>query len=341
MKRLFFILTVIVLSVSLFAVSVFGASDKVFLDYNDYLKSVIVQGDQDLVKFGFPLSTFKCDTYNYNTKQYLTIKNGAQMTATLVAGNQYRITFYSPYMLINNIPDNTWISASFELSLSNYLGSNNALLNVGMSYFDRNGDFITQVNGSMREVAVNSTTYTDTIVTRDIADAYGVQIFYQFNYYVVENSAQATITLLDNNFSCSISSIYRENMLENKNNQLLGAIEEQLQANGDKLDDIINGSVDSVQPDGSGSIGDLNDAENGVIEDAQAGIDQAETLFNNAPGIVALYATGFYFMSNVLEHFIGVGWLSGVVSVSLALGLLAFIINISVAVIKKGERGSK
>lgn len=344
MKRTILIISIFAVIISCFCFSVGATSSKEFLDYNDFLESVTVVGEEDLVTWSFPLSFYSCDTYNITTKQYQTIKQSNSMTASFVAGNQYRVSFYSPYLAIDNIPSNTSISAQFELDLTRVLGDNKALLNVGASYFDENGNFIKQVNGSMREVGLETGLYTDMIVSRDIAGAVGVQIFYQFNYYVVDYSGTATISLVDSEFSCAISSLYRENALNNKQNKLLSAIEDQLEQNGAKLDQIIDGSVDSVAPDGADKVGDLSGLEDNLMNDSQQGFDEADYIFNNAPGFVALYSSGFLFMSAVIEHIYSAGWLSGILTVSLSLGLFAFIANIASNVFKssitsKGKGG--
>ena len=170
-----------------------------------------------------------------------------------------------------------------------------------------------------------------------------------------DNRYDYWIEIMTMSCQMSISSAYRMYEEANQeNNKLLHEISKQLQnqgmtldqvleqnkSNGDKLDQIIEGTVVPSAPVGSDKVEDLGELEDGLMDSAQDGLDQADTIFNSAPGIVALYATGFLFMSSVIEHVASAGWISGIITVSLALGLLGFIANIAVAVVRGRSGGS-
>lgn len=341
MKRILFLLTTLCVVVSCFVFSAGAVSDKEFLDYNDYLTSVEVIGSEDIVKWSFPLNMYSGDIYNETGKFYNTIvSSNNAMTATFVNGNSYRITFYSPYLSIDNIPTSTTISAHFELNLSRGLGNDDAVLNVGASYFDADGNFIKQINGSMRSVGFESDVYVDMLVTQDIPNAVGVQIFYQFNYFkssVVTGTS--TISLVDSSFTCAISSLYRESAIANKTNKLMNEVNKQLEANGEKLDEIINGDVSSEAPAGSDKLDDFLEVEEELLDQTQDGFDQADILFNQAPGIIMLYASAFLFVSNVLEKIALAGWLQNILTISVSLGLIGFILNLTATALRNNGRG--
>lgn len=107
----------------------------------------------------------------------------------------------------------------------------------------------------------------------------------------------------------------------------------------DKLDQIINGTVTPEPPAGSDSVGDLDDIEGGLKDDTAAGREEAEEIFNESSGLVASHISGFLFLSNVIERFMSVGWLRGILVISLSLGILGFLANIAMIAGRNGRDG--
>lgn len=341
MKRIFLYLSVFAVVISCIVFPVGAVSSKNFLDYNDYITNVTVDGNNDLCQWEFPVSMYSSDIYNETGKYYNSINSTNVASATFYANNSYRVSFYSPHFLIDNIPIDTTITTWFFLDATNYIGSDTASLNVGVSYFDKDGNFIRQINNILKEVPLGTGSYVDTVIRKDIPNAYGVQIFYQFNYFVASVSTQCTITLESSVFEASISSVYRQSQASSKTNRLLEEVNNQLVSNGDKLDEIINSTVQPSAPQESDKVGDLGNLEESIMDSAQDGADKVDVLFNDAPQIFALYASAFFMISTFIERFFSVGWVSNILTVSLALGFLGFIINLGVAVISKGGNSGK
>lgn len=90
---------------------------------------------------------------------------------------------------------------------------------------------------------------------------------------------------------------------------------------------IINSIINSRPPSGSGSIGSVDDAEDSLKDSVSMGSDLADDIFNESSGLILAHVNAFFFLSNVFERMISVGWLRGVLVISLSLGLLGFIAN--------------
>lgn len=341
MKRIFFLLATLCVVVSCFVFSV-GATSISFLDYNDYLINVTASGANDICTWQLPLSMYYCDIYCDDTKTYIARYDGNSMTAYLEKGKSYRITFYSPYLILDNIPDDTRIWVEFDMDRSVSDGNNFAYLNVGSSYFNKDGQFIKQINGAGQNIPIGGDSdgmYYDDVIKRNVVGAHGVQIFYQFNGYIPEHNAYVTYSLESSIFEASISSAYRAYAESQKTNKLIDEVNKQLEANGEKMDEIINGDASAEAPAGSDKVNDFLEVEEELLDQTQDGFDQADILFNQAPGIIMLYASAFLFVSNVLEKIALAGWLQNILTISVSIGLIGFILNLTATALRNSGRG--
>lgn len=92
---------------------------------------------------------------------------------------------------------------------------------------------------------------------------------------------------------------------------------------------IIEGIVNANPPSGYGTIIDLDELESLLNGQTQNGFDEADQIFNDSSSLIASHFSGFLFLSAVLERFIAVGWMRGILTVSLSLGILGFAANIA------------
>lgn len=91
---------------------------------------------------------------------------------------------------------------------------------------------------------------------------------------------------------------------------------------------IIDGIVNGIAPPGYDSMNGLGDLEDYLQDNTSSGRVEAEEIFDKSPGLVVTHASGFLFLSNVIERMLSVGWLDGILTISLSLGILGFIGNI-------------
>lgn len=108
----------------------------------------------------------------------------------------------------------------------------------------------------------------------------------------------------------------------------LSALTDKLDTTNRLLEDIKNGTVDGTPPSGSDSVGDLESAEGALKNDTVAGREHANQIFNGSFEPILDNTSGFLFWVKTIEGLVGVGWLKGILTVSLALGIFGFLCNI-------------
>lgn len=139
----------------------------------------------------------------------------------------------------------------------------------------------------------------------------------------------------------SISSLYRLQAESGRTNELLDEVSSQLEANGDKLDEIINGEVEPTPPAGSGSVGDLDDLESGLRDDSQAGLDQGLAMQQSALDIFSQYASAFAVSGLIFNTFANIPFFSFILYISVALGIFGLLVNLGVDASLASSRAKK
>lgn len=358
-KRFIPLAVAVALLIPVFLIPVGASSDPVPWNYMDYVTNVTVDGENDIVEFDVPLDFSYIAVYNRELDY-----REASKTGFLAGEFPQPLTEYSMY--INPI------DSKHPLSVKNIPKGAILTLDLKVDFvpdeFNINWDF---PSGQVDVYYMNDD-FKD-LARETIAVEFSPEMTIPFEFFRGYNlgSCIAIVISFDNikpflwedytytveitrmHCEMSISSLYRLPEITQQNNKLMTQINKKLDEQGilledlmkeqgetnDKLDQIIEGTVAPSAPVGSDSVGDLGDLEDDLFNSAQDGLDQADNIFNNAPGIVALYSSGFLFMANVIEHFSSAGWISGILTVSLALGLLGFIANIAVAVVRSSAKG--
>ena len=338
MKRILILICVASIVVSLFAFNAFGAetSDNGFnvIDYNDYITNLKVDGDNDIVTVIFPDDM-------YSTTQ--TDINGTSYGRGVLSGNLYMIANDSQsnvnacincpggavggnYLDLSNIPDGSIFSTKNKVSLNEH----NSYIDFELTYhsriayFDEKFSWIKNQSSSPINIRYEEDVW-DYELTYEIAINKPDNAKYCFTYFFFDvwaHSLYDEISVISYEFekpklTMSISSLYRLQEQTGKTNQILGNIE-----------DAINGEATPVAPENSESVGDLSDLEDSLTQDTEQGREEAEIVFNESSDIVLSHIQGFFFLGMVIEWIFGVGWLRGVLTVSLSFGIFAFIVNI-------------
>lgn len=233
------VLCLILVCPAVFTVSAAG------VDYKDYISNIEVDGDNDLVTVTIPAN-----------KQYWLFKNATDNSNRILGENGYldfecdvgdkielMLYVFDPYLNLADIPNNTAFSFGFRF---NWLGSYTdgmALPYVIMQqmYYDDNmsnlgdgsfsfgsvplsGDF--QGTGSILKVRPSGT------ATRMEFRLTMVDFIAGSNWFEFQ-ALPFTMTM-------SISSLYRLQQETGRTNELLEAVEDKLEQNGQKLEDILN-----------------------------------------------------------------------------------------------------
>ena len=97
--------------------------------------------------------------------------------------------------------------------------------------------------------------------------------------------------------------------------------------------------------DGSG-LTDYEGAEKDLLNSQQSALDQSTSILNGVGGSLSKFQNGFIVVGNIFNQLIGVEWVDTLITVSLALGIVAFLLNITPSLVKrfanrsdKGEGG--
>lgn len=118
------------------------------------------------------------------------------------------------------------------------------------------------------------------------------------------------------------------------------AIEEMTERLEDAIDrqtqELTEGWVPSPStPAGSGAITDYEDAEQALLQSQQGGVDAAGSLFDSLGSNLLRFKNGFGFITALFGRIVDNTWISTILYSSLALGIVAFLLNITPSLIRK------
>lgn len=344
LKRIFPLVAVLALLMALVAVPVSAAGEYQIVDYNDYKANADVNEDEDTVSIQFPSHMVGIDytIFGPNGKTSGSVAGG-DVNVTLYKGYDSYIHYQMPFfadgylMDFQNIPDGSVFRTSLEFcfmfaddvrygTFSGHLLAQIEYYDADFNYVgtDYGQDIFIQDGGVDTHISYYSTSI---IVDKPQGAVYGYVSFPcnawtvtgAYGYYPVSfNFYNVTLDM-------SIDSLYLLWEETGRTNEL--------------LEDIINGEVTPEAPAGSESVGELDDIEGALKDDTAAGREEAEQIFNESSGLVASHISGFLFLSDVIERFISVGWLRGILTVSLSLGIFGFIANIAMIAARNGRDG--
>ena len=95
-------------------------------------------------------------------------------------------------------------------------------------------------------------------------------------------------------------------------------------------DELINGWKPKPQkPSGSGTVESTNDLEHQISENAQAGIDQSNSLFGSFGDTLSILTSGMVFVTGLFNTMLGkMQFLESLAIIGLVLGIIGFILNL-------------
>lgn len=110
----------------------------------------------------------------------------------------------------------------------------------------------------------------------------------------------------------------------------------------DSVEQITGGwTPDSQLPAGGGSVGDLENTENSIWESASGGTTSFNSFINGLPQIISKYGTGFAIILYMWDRFVSVSWVNSILTVSLTLGVCAFLFGLTSLISSRMRRGGK
>ncbi len=215
------------------------------LDYNDYVTDVVVDGDNDLVTVTIPASLAYMRIYDYTDKAEIYEGYGANHSIELTAEHEYGFQLFPlgyPWSVdggldLDLIPDGTLATIDFDMivGVTDQLPMNATFYTI---YRDSGGS---SVNSSYVDYEFSgATTFSGTI--SDSTSSAAIVQYENVVFFQVPFDESGAFIIHDTVLTMSISSLLRQQQISGKTNKLLDEVNKQLEANGQKLDQIINGN---------------------------------------------------------------------------------------------------
>lgn len=350
-KRIFPLVSI--LSLLLFVIA-FPAGAKtvdgrIVLDYNDYVSNAVTDGDNDVVTITLPDNLYGLSMYDYYGYRSEVGQTVGDITVSKSDSINETVGFYYPgggvtstYLDASNIPDgsvislntNIWIDPNYDYSGENLAQTEvNVDIYAAVEYMDSDFNYLANTsddyasNATVRSGGHTFTEKSNIVINKPAGTKY-LNIHVRFTVVRVVDGDLFRLYFSFNapKLNMSISSLYRQQEQTGKTNQL--------------LDDIVNGEVSAKPPENAGAVGGLEDAENALKDNTASGREEAEQVFNESWNLVAAHTSAFLFLGFVIERFMMVGWIKGILTVSLSLGILGFLANI-VMISGRNDRGAK
>lgn len=320
------------------------------IDYNDLISNIVVDGDNDLVTITVPSEYLLTQIVDGGTGAALVTNAGGTASYSVTSGYPYTVIFYAfqngtDHLLLDNIPNVTTVSYDFYISNSGGLGYETPTVYSDWYFFDSNSQYL----GMSRTEHGNHTLTGEHSFTQIISKVSGtISGSCNFTFYQLKplSSGTLSVVLRSLKLTFTISSLYRLQQESGKTNKILSAVEVKLAEQGqtleevlgaqqdtnDKLDDIIGGSVDPESPSGSDIVGDLDDAESQIRDDASSGLQQGEQVQQNALQVLGQYLSAFACVSWIFDRFATIPFFSGLLALSFSLGICGAILGLGFSV---------
>ena len=349
-KRILVIASCVALLVCSFALPASATA----LDYNDYITNIQVDGDNDIVTVTIPLQ---------GNTQYALYENsnlignifGNEIVGQFKYGNSYNLYIMpTPFdsVLLSNIPSGTTVSYDYYIT-ENYPTYNTPIVLFKVYYYMADGSTIIKSYELDRSPFEWAFPIESTLDIPDGAVSFSTEVGF-LNFSPANDKAViyvATFGLKSYTLTMTISSLYRLQQQTGQTNVILKEVEKQLADQGktldevlgaqkdtnDKLDGIINDKVDSTPPSGGGAVGDLDDAEGQIRDDAQSGLDQGLDVQQSALQILQQYWSAFACVGWIFNKFADLPFFSGLLYVSFALGISGSILGLGLSLARGGD----
>ncbi|MBQ7331394.1 MAG: hypothetical protein IJW94_06350 [Oscillospiraceae bacterium] len=293
------VLCLVLVCPAVFTVSAAG------VDYKDYISNIEVDGHNDLVTITIPASeqywVWQDLTAGYPAQ---TFPNGwLDFQGELVEGSdvdyhKYRIQLhpFTGRLNLDDIPNNAQYTAGFRFHYTWNTGYETPYVSCNEQYYSASGSWLGQIqNGVGWEPFDANAIYEvsgkldkDGPYSNGVTELAGsVDLFLQLNEFSPLSGAWIAFEAQDFTMTFAISSLYELQQTQEKTNQILEAVEDKLEANGEKLEDILeqqqqtNDKLDKLP----GEIGDevQNVIENEKAEAESSGNDFVDQILGALP----------------------------------------------------------
>lgn len=232
------------------------------VDYKDYISNIEVDGHNDIVTITIPANE-QYWIYQDETAGTPPIKSeqgwldftGTPMDESDPLGDYHIYTIqlhpFNGRLNLDDIPNNTKYSTGFKFHYNWGSGYETPYVSCNEQYYSSSGHWLGQIQNNVGRVPFDNNAVYETsgILDKDgpfsngvTTPAGSVDLFLQLYEFSPLNGSHLYFEAQDFTMTFTISSLYELQQTQEKTNELLEAVEVKLEANGQKLDDIINGT---------------------------------------------------------------------------------------------------
>ena len=350
-KRFLRLIPVFVVIVSLVALCAISANAKLYLiDYNDYLSNVVVDGANDICVVNFPLHW--ASWYVYPPLASVVTAYGSPSVSWIDPGRDdgsrtgiYLFPFGASYersLDLSNIPVGTRVNCAIQID-NNAVAFNTPTVDVSVEYYDAEGSQISVGHGNYNFVYESGVLKIVNLVLDYPAGANSCNFRFDIaGFSTLVAHTKVTMTLVDFELQFSISSLYRQQQLTGKTNDLLEEVKDQLADQNDKLDEIIDSTVAPEVPEGDDTVNDYGELEEGIMNDMSSNFSDADGYLSSATEIITKYGTALLAVAHLFGIFWKFSFFSELVLVVFAFGMFGALLGVSFSAISAlGRKGGK
>lgn len=371
MRKILISFVLIICLVSAFAVPAFASPlfANVIDPYN-YASSVTVDGSNEIVHVSLPVDSIFWRRYHNDALSYSDTGSIFEYNTQVryIDNDQIFCHYFGEGNVISTsgIPTGASISGTSRMTFSvrkdGVLYNGQTYDSVITSYcylYDSDGVLQKQLDlGSKSTTDLNgfSVKIDWSIPTDELLNFsyFAVFMFIDLNGIADENdSTTVTIDARGNliNFDIPFNQLSQLKLQGERTNKLLSAIDQAMQDNGQKLDDVIagnqqihddinnavNGTIPPADfPAGNDKIDDLDNQEGQLRDDAADGLQQGLDMMDDTLDALFTYSFGFFALGMIFELFFQIPFFNVLVSLSLVLGILASFLGIIVSISSAG-----
>lgn len=326
------------------------------LNYRDFETNVTVDGSNDIVHVSFPVDTTFFEIWNGD--ELIKSSSGSSFSFDPLTTHVYylHLSLVNDGISLDNIPSGATIS--YTLNFEGW-GTQMETPRIwkGLYFYDSN--HVQSYVGEYVDLSYDlfpQATYTYSYILPSTNNSYFKPGLAVYGLVARDSySGPYNISVLSISIDFTISSLYRLQEQTGETNELLDEVNRQLAEQGktmedvldqqtqtnDKLDDIINGEVNPDAPDGADKVGDLDDAEGQLRDEAQIGLDQGVEIQQSVLQILEEYANGFAVFSWIFGLFAKLPFFSGLLYVSVALGTVSALLNLGLSAQSASHRSQR
>lgn len=227
------------------------------LDYNDYITSIRVDGDNDIVTVTFPFDKTQFRLFEYHG-DFVQAIYGSSGTFSVNADVPYLLRIYptTRFISLDNIPQGTEVSLSMSIDNTSwgFIDITKAFTQFNYACLDRSGGFISSVWQVSDRDLLSDVNATFTL--EPLPNSAAFEVFCDYGNFSFSESRDVQIAIDSFSMTMTISSLYRLQQQTGKTNEILTEVGKQLAEQGktldevlgaqketnEKLDNIINGS---------------------------------------------------------------------------------------------------